>query len=156
MILLFEDAWRCYWYHADLITINTGVVTLLSPMNGTSTLKFNSTKKADYTQPVTSGWIRDVLACPFTLGDDVHDLAELFLPKTVVSAENQATFSDYHLNIQGSAPKVHYVMIGYDPLDGPGFRIATRGVFADALPDAEHTETNIFEEKYHGSRLSKN
>ena len=63
-----------------------------------------------------------------------------------------AIFSDYHLNIQGSAPKVHYVMIGYDPLDGPGFSIATRGVFADALPDAEHTGTNIFEEKYHGSR----
>ena len=92
-----EDLWRCYWYHADLITVNSGVVTLVSPMDGTSTISFGSAAKSRYTQPITSGWIRDVLDCPFTIGDDTHDLLELFLPRTVVSAENQGTFSDYHL-----------------------------------------------------------
>ena len=91
-----EDLWRCYWYHADLITINSGRVTLTSPMDLTSSLSFGSAAASRYTQPTTSGWIRDVLDCPFTLGNDTHDLLELFLPKSVVSAENQGTFSDYH------------------------------------------------------------
>ena len=91
-----EDLWRCYWYHADLITVNNGVVTLTSPMDLTSTLSFGSAATSRYTQPTTSGWIRDVLDCPFTIGNDTHDLLELFLPGTVVSAENQGTFSDYH------------------------------------------------------------
>ena len=91
-----EDLWRCYWYHADLITINSGQVTLTSPMDLSSSLSFGSASSGRYTQPTSSGWIRDVLDCPFTIGDDEHDLMELFLPKTVVSAENQGTFSDYH------------------------------------------------------------
>lgn len=91
-----EDLWRCYWYHADLISITEGVVSLTSPMDLTSPLSFGSAAASRYTQPTTSGWIRDVLDCPFTLGDHTHDLLELFLPKTVVSAENQGTFSDYH------------------------------------------------------------
>ena len=91
-----EDLWRCYWYHADLITINSGQVILTSPMDLSSSLSFGSVSSSRYTQPTSSGWIRDVLDCPFTIGDDEHDLMELFLPKTVVSAENQGTFSDYH------------------------------------------------------------
>ena len=80
-----EDLWRCYWYHADLITVNNGVVTLTSPMDLTSTLSFGSVSSSRYTQPTSSGWIRDVLDCPFTIGDDTHDLMELFLPASVVS-----------------------------------------------------------------------
>ena len=91
-----EDLWRCYWYHADLITIDSGRVTLTSPMDLSSSLSFGSASASRYTQPTSSGWIRDVLDCPFTIGDDEHDLMELFLPKTVVSSENQGTFSDYH------------------------------------------------------------
>ena len=91
-----EDLWRCYWYHADLITVNSGVVTLTSPMDLSSTLSFGSAAASRYTQPTSSGWIRDVLDCPFVIGNDTHDLMELFLPASVVSAENQGTFSDYH------------------------------------------------------------
>ena len=92
----FEDAWRCYWYHCDLIVMNSGVVSLTSPMDLTSTLTFNSSNKADYTASTAGGWIRSVLSCPFTCGDTASNIQELFVPATVVSAENQGTFSDYH------------------------------------------------------------
>ena len=104
-----EDLWRCYWYHADLITINSGVVSLVSPMDLTSALSFGSAAASKYTQPTSSGWIRDVLECDFTIGDDTHNLLELFLPASVVSAENQGTFSDYHFDERN----YHYQTGGY-------------------------------------------
>ena len=103
-VVSMEDLWRCYWYHADLITINNGVVSLTSPMDLTTALSFGSAAQSRYRQPTSSGWIRDVLDCPFTIGDDTHDLMELFLPGLVVSAENQGTFSDYHDDV------------GYEPI----------------------------------------
>ena len=132
-----EDLWRCYWYHADLITVNTGVVTLYSPMNLSSTLSFGSATASRYTQPTSSGWIRDVLDCPFTLGDDTHDLMELFLPKTVVSAENQATFSDYHdpesgaqiYLISGGAPN----MYGFKSDSGTAFGLFSCDDLSDTM-----------------------
>ena len=110
-----EDLWRCYWYHADLITVSSGRVTLTSPMDLTSTLSFGSASSSRYTQPTSSGWIRDVLDCPFKIGDDTHDLLELFLPKTVVSAENQGTFSDYHWDEYGSSAVQPTHAVGGDP-----------------------------------------
>ena len=71
-------------------------------MDQTSALAFGDSNTARYTQPTTSGWIRDVLDCPFTVGNDTHDLMELFLPKTVVSAENQGTWSDYYTYASGN------------------------------------------------------
>lgn len=101
-LVSFEDAWRCYWYHADLISVSKGKVTLTSPMNLTSVLSFGNALASRYILPTLSGWIRDVLDCPFVIGDDTHDLMELFLPETVVSAENQATFSDHYRYGHGS------------------------------------------------------
>ena len=72
------------------------MVSLTRPMDLTSPLCFGNAAQSRYRQPTSSGWIRDVLDCPFTIGDDTHDLMELFLPGLVVSAENQGTFSDYH------------------------------------------------------------
>ena len=139
-----EDLWRCYWYHADLITVNNGVVTLTSPMDLTSTLSFGSAATSRYTQPTTSGWIRDVLDCPFTIGNDTHDLLELFLPGTVVSAENQGTFSDYH-GASTSNPVDNLVVTG-------GYHNSTPsgGIF---LHDPEYFDLAF---QYVGSRISKN
>lgn len=144
-LVSFEDAWRCYWYHADLITINSGRVTLTSPMDLTSSLSFGSASSSRYRQPTSSGWIRDVLDCPFTIGDDTHDLMELFLPKTVVSAENQGTFSDYHRygHEYGS-------IVGRINVEWCGYNYNESGIFSwekEWLSDGDNRV---------GSRLSKN
>ena len=103
-LVRMDDLWHCYWYHADLITIASGVVTLTDPRDLTTALTYGSSTASRYTQPTASGWIRDVLDCPLTIGNDTHDLLELFLPKTVVSAENQGTFSDHHDVDHGAGP----------------------------------------------------
>lgn len=91
-----DDLWRCYWYFVDLISVSSGVVSLISPMDLTSPISFGSASTAQYKQTTTSGWLKDVLDCPFVIGDDTHDLMELFLPKTKHSSESQGTFFDYH------------------------------------------------------------
>ena len=97
-----EDMWRCYWWYVDQIAISaTGVVSLTSPMDGTSALSFGNATAARYTQATNSGWIRDILDCPFTLGNENHDLMELFLPKVTVSTAAQAIFSDQFLSNSG-------------------------------------------------------
>lgn len=144
-----EDLWRCYWYHADLITVNNGVVTLTSPMDLTSTLSFGGATASRYTQPTSSGWIRDVLDCPVVIGNDTHDLMELFLPKTVVSAENQGTFSDYHTG--GTYTGTVSLLIG---ARGTGTNAEDHlcGLFRGHINfDDASTVNSIF-----GSRLSKN
>ena len=92
--VFIDDLWKCYWYYADLISITNGIVSLASPIDLTAAVSFGSADVARYTTPSTTGWIRDVLDCPMTIGDDTHDLMELFLPKAVATAETQATFSD--------------------------------------------------------------
>ena len=126
-----DDLWRCYWYHADLISVSSGKVSLVSPMDLTSSLSFGSAATSRYTQPTKSGWIRDVLDCPFVIGDDTHDLMELFLPKTVVSAENQATFSDYH-PLQGSTTS-DVLAIGYGIQKDLSFTKRDHGIFAQEM-----------------------
>ena len=140
-----EDLWRCYWYHADLITINEGVVTLTSPMDGTSEISFGNAAASRYTQPTTSGWIRDVLDCPFTLGDDVHDLMELFLPGQVVSNENLGTFSDYHTEVV-SNPQPHFWLSGSWVT-----RETVNGIFVDST----NNNASTHRDDRAGSRLSK-
>jgi hypothetical protein len=93
-VVSMEDLWKCYYSYVDLISTNNGVVTLTSPMDLVSSLSFGSAEVTRYTQSITSGWLRDVLDCPFVLGDDTHDLMELFLPKTAVASEAQGTFCD--------------------------------------------------------------
>lgn len=91
-----EDLWRCYWYFVDLISINKGAVTLTNPMDLKSPISFGTASSTRYKQTTTSGWLKDVLDCPFVIGDDTHDLMELFLPKTTNSSESRGTFFDYH------------------------------------------------------------
>ena len=109
----FEDAWRCFWWHADLIQLSSYRVTLTSPMDLSSSLSFGSAAASRYTQAKSDGWIRDVLDCPFTIGDDTHDLMELFLPKTVVGSESQGTFYDYVTYVSGSTSStLNYFVAG--------------------------------------------
>ena len=90
-----DDLWRCYWYYTDLISVSaTGVVSLTSPQDLSTAVSFGNADAARYTQPTSTGWIRDVLDCPMVIGDDTHDLMELFLPKLLTSSADQATFSD--------------------------------------------------------------
>ena len=90
-----DDLWRCYWYYTDLISVSaTGVVSLTSPQDLSTAVSFGNADAARYTQPTSAGWIRDVLDCPMVIGDDTHDLMELFLPKILTSSVEQATFSD--------------------------------------------------------------
>lgn len=138
----FEDAWRCYWYHTDLITFTNRVITLTSPMDLSSTVSFGSASSSRYTQPSSNGCIRDVLDCPFTLGDDTHDLMELWRPKTVVSSEANATFHDYYWQYSGT----YILYSGGDWLNG-----VNAGLFyADCSSTASDTYNNI------GARLAKN
>ena len=91
-----EDLWRCYWYHVDAILVDNGKITLTSPMDLSSALSFGSAGAERYTQPTTSGWVSDILDCPVVIGDDTHDLMELFLPKLVTTNETAATWYDYY------------------------------------------------------------
>ena len=93
--VFIDDMWKCYWYYADLISITNGIVSLGSPIDLTAAISFGNAEMSRYTTPSDSGWIKDILDCPMVVGDDTHDLLELFIPKTVASAETQATFSDY-------------------------------------------------------------
>ena len=108
-----EDLWSCYWYYANYIHITNGVVELSSPMDGTS-ISFGSAAASRYTTPTATCWIRDVLDCPFIIGDDTHDLMELFLCKTGVSAEKQATFCDNH-DVSGDGANNYYPLFGCPP-----------------------------------------
>lgn len=47
--------------------------------------------------------------CPFVIGDDTHDLMEIFLPKTLVATEAQATFADKYV----STLNARYPITGY-------------------------------------------
>lgn len=109
-----EDLWFCYWYLVDCFTILNGVVTLYSPMDLSTVVSFGNAASSRYTQPhsATGGWIRDILDCPFVIGDDTHDLMELFLPKTIVNSEKQATFSDFHQNYDFATNGLSYLYTG--------------------------------------------
>ena len=91
-----DDLWRCYWYHMDLISDSGGRVTLKSPMDLSSTLS------TSFSITTSRGWIRDVCQSTFTVGDDVHDAMELFLPYTVNGTESYGTFGDYHTRCTSS------------------------------------------------------
>ena len=147
-----EDLWRCYWYHADLITINSGRVTLTSPMDLTTALSFGSASASRYTQPTSSGWIRDVLDCPFTIGDDTHDLMELFLPKTVVSAENQGTFSDYHRNSYDEEMTNYVTFGGGTRYFAIFYENLGSGIYCELI---DNKDGDVYVNNL-GSRLSKN
>ena len=114
-----EDLWRCYWYFVDLISVNNGSVSLTSPMDLTSVLSFGTAAATKYKQTTASGWLKDVLDCPFVIGDDTHDLLELFLPKTTNSSEKRGTFCDYH--DASTTSSTSDVMVG-------GYATSTRGI----------------------------
>ena len=161
-----EDLWRCYWYHADLIALNAGVITLTSPMDLTSVLSFGGAAAARYTIPTTQGWIRDILDCPMVIGDDTHDLMELFLPKTVVSSESQATFSDYNARDRRGVSNPNAFLCGGTGWDSTGSSptilntslsafasyTTSSGIFAMGNTECGANDSHVDT----GSRLSKN
>ena len=88
-----NDLWACYWCITALYYAVNKVVNLISPMDGTTPISFGDAEVSRHTLP-NSGWLWDVMDCPFTLGDDTHDLMELFLPKTVGGTSSSA-FADF-------------------------------------------------------------
>ena len=101
-LVWIDDMWKCYGYYIDKLKYQNSVISLTSP-DTNSAISFGSAPASSYTVPTTSGWIRDILDCPIVIGDDTHDLMELFLPKSVVATEAQATFFDKYEPITGSA-----------------------------------------------------
>ena len=98
-----DDMWKCYGYYIDKLKFQDKAITLASPDTNTP-VSFGTAAASSYTPPTSSGWVRDILDCPITLGDDVHDLMEIFIPKTVTATEAQATFADmYEPSLSGAA-----------------------------------------------------
>lgn len=91
--VFIADLYRCYAYWVSKIFIKSGVVSLVSPMSSDEIPMGTNTTK--YTLPTSSGWITDILDTPITIGDDTHDVMELFLPKRITSSEKSAAFTDY-------------------------------------------------------------
>lgn len=60
-------------------------------------------------------------------------------------------FLDYHLEVSGNSPTVHYIEYGYDAQAGNTILPTRRGIFGDGVPDTELTETGDFEANQHGS-----
>ena len=120
-----HDLWSCYWCMMDLIKVPSGVVQLTSPMDLSSDLSFGDAIASRYTQATGAGYIKDVLDCPFVIGDDTHDLKEFFLPKTL--SASQSTFKDYSVFYPQDQPE-SYCACGGSPVtrsgswpsDGPG------------------------------------
>ena len=90
-----DDVWSCYWQHVDLISHSSGRISLISPMNGSSSISIGGSS-SDYTMATSSGYVKTFCSAPFVLGDDSHDLLELFLPKTVVGSESSSLAPDYY------------------------------------------------------------
>lgn len=92
-VIYIDDLWECYPYYVDKCVTNNMVLTLRSPMDN-STIDFSSLTENKYTVCRQSGWISDVMDGEFTIGNETHDLMELFLPKTV-HTETESSFHDY-------------------------------------------------------------
>ena len=144
-----DDLWRCYWYFVDLIFVSKGTVTLVSPMDRQTTVSFGNASASRYKQTTTSGWLKDVLDCPMVIGDDTHDLMELFLPKTVNSSESRGTFFDYHDATTPSSTQE--VVAGGYARSTRGIPVSGCGLFRTQFFSTLYTETLV-----EGVRICKN
>ncbi len=125
-----DDVWSTYLQHVDGISHTNGVVSLTSPSGEAITL---SATADTHTLATTSGYVRTFISEPYTLGEDTHDLLELFLPKTVVGAEPDATVPDYYEHTTDTS----YLKVGgYWESSGKG------GIFATT------TANEIYQESY--------
>lgn len=60
-------------------------------------------------------------------------------------------FLDYHLEVSGNSPTVHYIEYGYDAQATHITHPNQRGIFGDGVPDKELTGAHDFAAKEHGS-----
>lgn len=95
------DCWRTYQTYLYKVKSKNGRLSFELPYSSDEAVPAGTALR--YTMPTSSGWVNDVLDCPITIGEDVHDLMELFLPKTVVSSENLSAFKDYYAYQSGEA-----------------------------------------------------
>ena len=86
-----DDMWRCYWTHVDRISLASNLYAIRSPIDNS-----NISLSTSYRRPTSSGWVDTVWDGHFTLGEDTHDLMELFLPKSTAGSESLAAFKDYY------------------------------------------------------------
>ena len=98
-----DDAWNCYCCWTDLISVKDGKLQLKKPWYG---LNYDEVDRVNFTTAIDASkytisaiesgkYFNDVMDCPFTLGNEVHDLMELFLPKTPAANILQAAFKDF-------------------------------------------------------------
>lgn len=126
-----DDAWNCYWQFADLININKGVVSLRSPMDRASAIVISGAP-IRYSVSQQKGWVKTFVSASFILGDDAHDVLELFLPSTVDAAPTGTVVPDYHeYGTQSTDVKIG----GYWASGEMG------GLFSDTMIPEKTTET---------------
>ena len=96
-VVWIDDMWAYKYYYVDKISTN-GILQLISPMDGTTLLEFGSSDISKYmgsSELEYPNYFNDVMDCPILIGDDVHDLMELFLPKTYSSDYSKCAFTDH-------------------------------------------------------------
>lgn len=133
--VFIDDAWNCYWQFVDLINLNEGIVNLRSPMDRATALSLSGTP-SKYRVSRQNGWVKSFLSTSYILGDDAHDILELFLPDTVDAAPTGTAVPDFH----EYGTETTEVKIGGDWDSGE-----QGGMFADTTRP-EHTKETIHHE----------
>ena len=115
-----NDIWACYWCITDRYKVVSNRVQLTSPMDETVVIGFGDATADRYTVP-GGGWLKDVLDCPMVIGDDTHDLMELFLPKSVTGTQANSAFNDVVTQFDKGVWSEDYVCTHGSPYDRAGY-----------------------------------
>lgn len=99
--VFIADMWRTYQTYLLKIKALDGVVQLELPYSKDKLLPTGTVSR--YTMPKTSGYMASILDCPISVGQDIHDLMELFLPRTVIGSEMLSAYKDYYVYQTGLA-----------------------------------------------------
>ena len=97
--VFIADLWRTYQTYLFKIKAVDGVVQLEMPYSSDKLIPTGT--QARYTMPKASGYIASILDCPISVGSDLHDIMELFLPRTVIGSEILSAYKDYYVYQSG-------------------------------------------------------
>lgn len=75
-----DDMWRYFFQVEYNLRLRSLQVELTSPVDNSSVLNISSGNK---TLPSSNGWIREFMNGAFVIGEDTHNLLELFLPSII-------------------------------------------------------------------------
>ena len=113
-----DDMWmRRYWY-VDKLTITNGYVHIINPFDGSEA---SGPGENTYSRTPARGFMHDVCSGRITIGDDVHDLMEYFLPRTVSGSESSSAFRSWWETDEIFRQAINYIWFGscYDRWDMP-------------------------------------